>query len=62
MQGLSELVRHHKAIFLTPLDEVTEVRPEETKLVPDTSPEYRQTRRYLETLLRRMPLVKKPGP
>ncbi len=55
VQGLSELVRHHKAIFLTPLDEVTELRPEDTKLVGDPTPHYRQTMLYLETLLRRMP-------
>lgn len=54
-QGLSDLVRAHKAIFLTALDEVEPLRPEDTQLVPDPSPEYRQTKLYLETLLRRTP-------
>lgn len=55
VQGLSELVRYHQAIFLTPLDAIVPLRPEDTTLVVDTSPEYRQTALYLETLLRRTP-------
>src|SRR5437870_4866915 len=55
VQGVSELVRYHQAIFLTPLDDIDLLRPEETRLVSDPTPEYRQTRLYLETLLRRMP-------
>lgn len=53
--GLSELVRNHEAIFLTELDKITELKPEETKLVPDDSPQYRRSRLYLESLLRRTP-------
>lgn len=53
--GLSELVRGKEAIFLTELDEVIELRPEETKLVRDTSPGYRRSKLYLESLLRRTP-------
>jgi len=56
VQGISELVRHHQAIFLTPLEDAIEpLRPEDTKLVADESPGYRQTRLFLETLLRRTP-------
>jgi ERCC4-related helicase len=56
VQGISELVRYHQAIFLTPLDkDIVPLRPEDTRLVVDTSPEYRQTALYLETLLRRTP-------
>lgn len=56
VQGVSELVRHHQAIFLTPLErEIVPLRAEDTKLVVDTSPEYRQTALFLETLLRRTP-------
>lgn len=55
VQGLSELVARHKAIFLDTLDNIEQLRPEDTKLVMDGSPEYRQTRLYLETLLRRTP-------
>ena len=61
VQGLSELVRHHKAVFITgddrgtAIDRVEVLRPEETKLVADDSPGYRRTRLFLETLLRRTP-------
>ena len=55
VRGLSELVRARPAIFLTTLDDVEPLRPEDTQLVNDDSPEYRQTRLYLETLLRRTP-------
>lgn len=53
--GLSELVRNHEAIFLTELDKVTELKPEDTVLVPDDTPQYRRSRLYLESLLRRTP-------
>jgi hypothetical protein len=52
VQGLTELVEHHKAIFLTELDRVEALRPQDTRLVADPSTEYRQTRLFLETLLR----------
>jgi len=53
--GISELVRNHEAVFLTELDKVVELKPEETQLVPDTSPQYRRSRLYIESLLRRTP-------
>ena len=53
--GLSELVRNHEAMFLSELDTIEELRPEETRLVADDSPHYRRTRLYLESLLRRTP-------
>jgi superfamily II DNA or RNA helicase len=53
--GLSELVRNHEALFLSQLDTIQELRPEETKLTHDESPQYRRTRLYLESLLRRTP-------
>lgn len=53
--GLSELVRNQQATFLTDLDEVTLLRPEDTVLVRDDSPGHRQARLYLEALLRRTP-------
>ena len=55
VQGLTELVRHHKAIFVSTLDTIETLRPEATKLVGDSSPGYRRTRLFLETLLRRTP-------
>jgi len=53
--GLSELVRNHEAVFLTTLDRVVELRPEDTRLVTDDSPQYRRSRLVLESLLRRTP-------
>lgn len=53
--GLTELVRGHQAIFLDSLDEIQPLRPEDTRLVSDDSAGFRQTRLYLETLLRRTP-------
>ncbi|MFW5876532.1 MAG: helicase-related protein [Myxococcota bacterium] len=55
VHGLTELVRHHKAVFLTELDSIEALRPEDTALVADPSAEYRHTRLFLETLLRRTP-------
>jgi len=53
--GMSELVRNQERSFLTVLDEIREMRPEETELVADSSPQYRRSRLYLESLLRRTP-------
>jgi ERCC4-related helicase len=56
VQGVSELVRYHQAIFLTPLDkDIVPLRAEDTRLVNDESPGYRQSSLFLETLLRRTP-------
>ncbi len=55
VKGLTELVRGHQAIFLDKLDEIRALRPEDTRLVSDDSTGFRQTRLYLETLLRRTP-------
>jgi superfamily II DNA or RNA helicase len=53
--GVSELVRGRERIFLSALDEIRELRPEDTRLVVDTSPRHRLARLYLESLLRRTP-------
>ena len=53
--GISELVRGHDAVFLSDLDELVELKPEETLLVQDPSPQYRRSRLYLESLLRQSP-------
>ena len=53
--GLSELVRDQEAMFLTKLEAIQELKPEETTLVVDESPQYRRSRLYLESLLRRTP-------
>jgi ERCC4-related helicase len=53
--GMSELVRNQERSFLTVLDDIQEMRPEDTELVTDSSPQYRRSRLYLESLLRRTP-------
>jgi len=53
--GMSELVRNQERSFLTVLDDIQEMRPEDTELVADQSPQYRRSRLYLESLLRRTP-------
>ena len=53
--GVSELVRGREAIFLTDLDAVEVLLPEETELVEDDSSTYRKSRLYLESLLHRTP-------
>ncbi len=53
--GVSDLVRGRDAMFLDDLDEVTVLDPRETDLVHDSSPRYRKTRLYLESLLRQSP-------
>ena len=55
VEGVSELVRDKRAIFLDALDEITVLAPEETALVPDTSSGYLNSRLFLESLSRRSP-------
>lgn len=54
--GVSEFVQDMEATFFTALDNVTVMRPEDTVLVRDTSSRFRQSRLYLEAVLRRTPL------
>lgn len=55
--GVSELVRGREARFLTEIEGkgVVVLDPAETTLVGDPSPQYRDTRLYLEALLRQSP-------
>lgn len=53
--GVSELVQGKEAIFLSALDKIRPLLPEETDLVHDDSPRYRRSRLYLNALLRRSP-------
>ena len=50
--GVSELVRGKEARFLTELDPVKPLHPEDTELIPDRSPRFADSRLYLESLLR----------
>ena len=52
--GVSELVREREAVFLTRLEsEIKVLDPATTTLVPDTSPQFRRSLLYIESLLRR---------
>lgn len=58
--GISELVRDKEAVFLTEIEEqfkskIQILKPEETVLVLDESPQYRSSILYMESLLRRKP-------
>ncbi len=55
--GVSEIVRHKEARFLTELEGagISVLDPAETELVPDPSPQFRKTKLYLDSLLRQSP-------
>ncbi len=54
--GTSTLVKDTEATFFTELDMIEPLRPEETTLVQDQSPRYRDTRLYLEAMIRKTPI------
>jgi ERCC4-related helicase len=56
--GVSEFVREESAVFFTELEDPKPVllKPEETELTPDTTPQFAMSRLYLEATLRRTPL------
>ncbi|WP_042280822.1 DEAD/DEAH box helicase [Nocardiopsis alba] len=54
--GVSEFVRGEEAQFFTGLEAIEPLRPEETRLVPDLSSGFTDSRLYLESVLRRTPL------
>lgn len=54
--GTSLLVRDTEATFLTGLDHILPLRPEETRLVADESPRYRRARLHLEAIIRKTPV------
>ena len=53
VQGISRLVKDRQAVFLADLETIEVVDPEQTTLVPDTSPFYRKSKLTIESLLRR---------
>ena len=53
--GLSDPVKDRSAIFLSDLEDIRILRPEDTELVPDRSPAFRSSLLFLESLLRRTP-------
>jgi superfamily II DNA or RNA helicase len=54
--GATGLVRDQEATFFTKLDEVRELSPEQTKLIPDVSSGFMTGRLFLEAVLRKTPL------
>lgn len=54
--GTTELVRGTEASFLTDLDEIILVRPEDSRLVPDPSPNHRNGRLHIDAIARRTPV------
>ncbi|BBH71845.1 helicase [Actinoplanes sp. OR16] len=54
--GVSEFVQDMEATFFTGLETVQAMEPEETVLVRDASSQFRQSRLFLEAVLRRTPL------
>lgn len=56
VQGLSELVRDTEAAFYSDLDEIHVVDPRKARIVADDSPNYRKSRLFLETTLRKTPV------
>ena len=54
--GLSELVRDTEAIFSTAIDDVVVADPAKTTVVADGSPRYRESRLWLEAMLRKTPV------
>ena len=56
VSGTSELVRGMDCTFLTDLDEINLVRPEDTKLVRDESPNHRNGRLHIDAIARRTPV------
>jgi hypothetical protein len=55
--GVSQIVRHKEARFLSEIEgkSITLLDPAETELVTDPSPQFRNSRLYLESLLRQSP-------
>ena len=54
--GTSTLVRDTEATFFTNLDNIIPIQPEETRLVPDDSANFRRSRLYLEAVIRKTPI------
>ncbi len=61
--GIDEMVRGHRAVFLTQLDDIELVDPRRTQPVADDSSGYRRARLFVEAQLRQMPATgMKPDP
>ncbi|WP_062516830.1 DEAD/DEAH box helicase [Demequina gelatinilytica] len=56
VQGLSELVRGTTAQFFASLDHIEPLDPAEAKVTADNSPKYRDSRLWVEAMLRKTPV------
>ncbi|MGX4695532.1 SNF2-related protein [Streptomyces sp. JNUCC 63] len=54
--GVSSLVRGTDAVFYERLDQIEPLDPDKTRLVPDSSPNHRTARLYLEAVIRKTAL------
>jgi hypothetical protein len=54
--GVSALVRGMDAVFYAKLDHIEPIDPDKTRLVPDSSPNHRKARLYLEAVIRKTAL------
>ncbi|MEU1161961.1 DEAD/DEAH box helicase [Streptomyces sp. NPDC005921] len=54
--GVSSLVRGMDAVFYEKLDHIEPLDPDKTRLVPDSSPNHRKARLYLEAVIRKTAL------
>lgn len=55
-EGVSPLVREQPGVFFTKLEPVVPLRPEDTRLVRDDSPQFRRARLFWEAIVRATPL------
>lgn len=53
--GVDDLVRGHRSVFLTQLDDILPVDPARTKLIKDESNSYNLSKLFLEAQLRQVP-------
>ena len=54
--GLTGIVSGYKAVFLSNIDDITLIQPEDITLKTDTSDRFSHSRLYLESLLRHLPI------
>ena len=52
--GISEIVRDRQAVFMSELERIEVLAPENTRLVPDGSPEFADSLLYMESRLRQV--------
>ena len=52
--GISPLVKDHESIFLTDIEDITQVDPTKIKFIPDDTPFFRRSRLYIESVWRQI--------